>query len=136
MAKILPRPTALSQPYWDGAVEGALMLQQCADCSSWQFYPRIICTTCGGDKLEWKAASGGGCIASFTVVRRGISADYPAPYIVALVDLDEGPRMMTGLIEVAPEDVQVGKRVEVTFGDWSEDIRMPLFRLVGAGEGG
>jgi len=128
MTRILPRPTALSQPYWDGSREGSLRLQCCDDCAQFQFYPRLICSHCGGANLTWQSSSGKGQIASFTVVRKGISAAYPAPYIVALVDLEEGPRMMSGLVDVAPDSVKIGDPVEVTFAEWSDTISMPVFR--------
>jgi uncharacterized OB-fold protein len=129
MNRILPRPNALSQPYWDGCREGELRLQQCADCARFQFYPRIICSHCGGADLHWQAASGRGVLASFTVVERGISAAYPAPYVVALVDLDEGPRMMSQIVDPAPGRLRIGAAVEVAFENWSEDITLPVFRL-------
>ena len=130
MSRILTRPTALSQPYWDGCREGVLQLQQCRDCAEFQFYPRIMCSSCGGDNLNWQAVSGKGSVASYTIVRRGITADYPAPYVVALIDLHEGPRMMSSVIGVAAESVLVGLPVEVTFTDWSEEIAVPEFRPV------
>lgn len=128
MSRILPRPTALSQPYWDGCRKGVLLLQHCVDCGELQFYPRIICSSCGGGNLDWQASSGKGAVASFTIVQRGITAAYPAPYMVALIDLEEGPRMMSSLIDVAAEDVRVGLCVEVTFTDWSDEIAVPEFR--------
>jgi uncharacterized OB-fold protein len=130
MTRILPRPTALSQPYWDGCREGVLRLQQCADCARFQFYPRCICSHCAGTRLEWQTVSGRGVLASYTVVQRGISAAYPAPYVVALIDLAEGPRMMSSVIGAAPEELQVGAAVEVNFAEWSPDIDMPVFRLI------
>ncbi len=130
MSRILPRPTALSQPYWDSCRQGVLLLQQCQECGDFQFYPRIMCSSCGGDDLHWQAVSGKGSVASYTIVRRGITADYPAPYVVALIDLQEGPRMMSSLIGVAAESVRVGLPVEVTFTDWSDEIAVPEFRPV------
>ena len=128
MSRILPRPTALSQPYWDGCREGVLLLQHCQDCAEFQFYPRIMCSHCGGQNLAWTASTGRGLVASFTVVRRGVSAAYTAPYVVALIDLEEGPRMMSSVTAVAAEDVRVGLPVEVTFTGWSDDIAVPEFR--------
>jgi len=129
MNRILPRPTALSQPYWDGCREGILRLQQCGHCARFQFYPRIICSHCGGSQLRWQAASGRGVLASFTTVQRGISAAYPSPYVVALVDLEEGPRMMSQVIESVPARLHIGAPVEVAFQPWAEDITLPVFRL-------
>ena len=135
MSRILPRPTALSQPYWDACRKGELLLQRCLDCAEFQFYPRIMCSSCGGGNLEWQPSSGKGIVASFTVVQRGITTDYPAPYVVALIDLEEGPRMMSSLTGVAAEQVRVGAAVEVTFTDWSEDIAVPEFRPINQATG-
>ncbi len=130
MGKTLPPLTELSAPYFDGARDGKLRLQQCSECQQHQFYPRNICSHCGGDKLAWIDASGRGVIASFTVVRRAISDAYEAPYVIVLIDLEEGPRMMSSLIDADPDSVAIGDPVEVSFADWSEDITMPVFRTV------
>jgi uncharacterized OB-fold protein len=135
MTRILPRPTALSQPYWDGCREGVLRLQRCAECTRFQFYPRCICSHCHSNRLEWQAVSGRGVLASYTVVQRGISAAYPAPYVVALIDLAEGPRMMSSVIGAEPGQLRVGAAVEVSFVEWSPDIDMPVFRLIEYAEG-
>lgn len=135
MTRILPRPTALSQPYWDGCREGVLRLQRCAECTRFQFYPRCICSHCHSARLEWHAVSGRGVLASYTVVQRGISAAYPAPYVVALIDLAEGPRMMSSVIGAEPGQLRVGAAVEVSFVEWSPDIDMPVFRLIEYAEG-
>ena len=130
MGKTLPPLTELSAPYFDGARDGKLRLQQCSECKQHQFYPRNICSHCGGDQLAWIDASGRGVIASFTVVRRAISDAYEAPYVIVLIDLEEGPRMMSSLIDADPDSVAIGDPVEVSFADWSEDITMPVFRTV------
>ena len=70
-----------------------------------------------------------GRIASYTVVRRGVSADFEAPYVIALIDLEEGPRMMSQIIEADPEALAVGLSVTVDFAAWSEEITLPVFRL-------
>lgn len=126
-AKILPPDTELSRPFWEGCRVGELRLQHCSDCGCLQFYPRILCTQCHGNGLSWRAVSGRGRIASFTVVRRGISRAYAAPYIVVLIDLDEGPRMMSSLVNADPENVAVGDAVEVQFEAWGGDYKMPVF---------
>ncbi len=132
MDKILPRPTDISTPYWEGCQQGLLRLQSCNACGAHQFYPRLFCTRCQSQDLSWRDASGHGCIASFTVVRRGVSEAYPAPYVVALIDLEEGPRMMSHIIDADPETLAVGDPVEVTFQDWSEDMKLPVFRPTAA----
>ncbi|MEP1472603.1 MAG: Zn-ribbon domain-containing OB-fold protein [Halieaceae bacterium] len=130
MSKTLPPMSELAQPFFDGASKGELRLQQCRSCSKHQFYPRTICSHCSGGELDWTTASGDGVIASFTVVRRAVSAAYEAPYVVALIDLVEGPRMMSALIDVDPEAVTIGQAVTVAFAEWSDSISMPVFKLV------
>ncbi len=129
--KIQPRPTALSEPYWQGCREGELRMQFCSACHRYQFYPRVMCSACGAPELEWRALSGRGRIASFTVVRRAVSAAYEAPYIVALIDVEEGPRLMSHVVEVEAEDprLRVGAPVSVEFRDWSDEVAMPVFRI-------
>jgi len=127
--RILPAVTGLAAPYFDGAREGVLRLQRCHDCRIWQFYPRSLCTACGSRALAWEAASGRGRIASFTVVRRPLSAAYEAPCIVALIDLAEGPRMMSQIIGAAPESMAVGAAVDVRFAPWSDTVVLPVFQL-------
>ena len=103
IAKILPPATELSRPFWEGCRAGELRLQHCGDCGRFQFYPRTVCSHCDSTALTWRAVSGNGRIASFTVVRRAISFAYDAPYVVALIDLEEGPRMMSSVVGVDPE---------------------------------
>ena len=128
--KILPPSTALTETYWAGCREGELRLQQCDACGKFQFYPRVLCAHCGHRDLSWRRASGRGAVASYSVVHRPISDAYPAPLIIALVDLEEGPRMMSSLVDIAPEEVQVGAVVQADFFPWSEEISMPVFRVV------
>ena len=134
MERIQPqRIDGLAEPYFAGCREGQLRLQHCAACGHWQFYPRPFCTACGADSPAWEAASGRGTIASFSVVRRALSPAYEAPYTVALVDLAEGPRMMSVIVDCEPEAVQVGASVSVAFEPWSADLSLPVFRLAEKG---
>jgi len=132
MSKILPRPTKTSEPYWQGCREHELRLQKCSACQQVQFYPRIMCSRCQHQSLGWIVASGLGEIASFSVVRRGVSEAYATPYIVALIDLEEGPRMMSHVVGATPDSIAVGDAVTVDFEDWSDEIVMPVFRVVNA----
>ena len=129
--KIQPRPTTVSEPYWQGCSDKELRLQFCTSCNKHQFYPRIVCSTCGSSELEWQKASGQGTIASFTVVRRGVSEAYTAPYLVALIDLAEGVRMMSQVLTSKPDDgrLRVGANVAVSFVAWSPDMTVPVFTL-------
>ena len=129
MQRTLPPVTELTQPYWDGCNNGELRLQRCNDCGRHQFYPRIVCSHCTSTNLEWAGASGAGKIASFTVVRRAISKAYEAPYIVALIDLAEGVRMMSMVVDADIESVSIGDAVSVDFETWSEELSLPVFRI-------
>ncbi|MEQ8857076.1 MAG: Zn-ribbon domain-containing OB-fold protein [Pseudomonadales bacterium] len=130
--RIEPTPTPLSEPYWAGCRAGELRLQHCEGCRRHQFYPRLMCSHCGSRDLSWQQASGRGTVASFTVVRRGVSAAYPAPYVVALIDLPEGVRMMSTLVDVDPESVRIGDPVQVAFESVNEVIALPVFRPASA----
>jgi len=131
VTKIQPKPTFVSEPYWQGCRDKELSLQFCNSCNKHQFYPRIICATCGNSELEWQKASGHGTIGSFTVVRRGVSEAYTAPYVVALIDLEEGVRMMSQVLTSNPDDsrLRVGANVTVAFVAWSTEMMVPVFTL-------
>jgi len=130
MEKITPIPTPTSQPYFDGCRTGELRIQFCEHCESYQFYPRVLCAGCGSESLEWRTASGRGTIASFTIVRRAVSKAYEVPYVVALIDLVEGVRLMSHIVDVDVEHVRVGQSVTVHFEPWGGDVTLPVFRLL------
>lgn len=118
--------TALAQPADIGAEEyyhqllakGVLAIQQCTGCEQYVFYPRMLCPHCGGEALRWQTASGLGTVYSTTVVRR--RPDRGGDYNVALIDLDEGVRMMSRVDEVAPEAVTIGMRVQSQITEGAE----------------
>lgn len=128
--KFLPQPTVETEPYWQGCREGRLLLQRCTACGHWQFFPRLFCVVCEQRELEWQQASGRGTVESFTVVHVPLSEAYAGdvPYPVALIRLEEGPRMMANLVECAPEDVRIGLPVEVTWERRTETVVIPQFR--------
>ena len=114
---MLPRPTADSAPYWTAAARGELCYQACDACSRAVFPPRRQCPVCGGP-LDWRVASGGGVIHSWTRVERAPNAAFKAkvPYYLVLVDLVEGPRLMLNLRGVTdPGAVTIGAAVRIVF---------------------
>ena len=127
--KALPPISPESEAYWRGCKEGKLLLQKCGSCGHVQFYPRLLCTQCAGDALDWHEASGMGVVKSFTIIRRAVSAAYEpdAPYIVALIELAEGPTMMSNVVGSAPETVAIGMPVQVGFEAFSEEVSVPVF---------
>jgi uncharacterized OB-fold protein len=124
--RAFPVPDAVTQPFWEGVAEGVLRLQRCGTCGRHVFYPRAVCPFCMSAELAWVEASGVGRVHSFTVVHRA-PAEYrdEVPYVVALVDLDEGVRMMTRLVDVEPAAVRVDMPVEVAIRG---EPRLPYFR--------
>lgn len=127
--KPVPTPTFETRPYWQGCKQRELRIQRCAACGHKQFFPRLYCTNCFSDRVEWMKASGRATITTFTIVRRPVSPAFAddVPYVVALVKLDEGPTMMTNITGCAPEQVAIGMPVAVTFEDWTEEIAIPQF---------
>ena len=118
-----PVPDADTKPYWDGIADGELRLQRCEGCGAAVFYPRAVCPHCFGAPLTWFTARGTGQVYSYTMVHRafGEFADQ-APFTVALVDLDEGVRMMTRIVDAAPGQVEIGLPFE-----------LPVRQIAGAG---
>lgn len=129
MRPIPPATSELTQHWFAACREGRLLLQRCRCCERFQFYPRTICAHCHSAAPEWVEAAGLGSIASFTVVRRAISPACVAPYVIALVDLAEGPRMMTRIVACQPEELRIGRAVRVRFEPWADDTLMPVFTL-------
>lgn len=129
MDKFLPRPTPESAPFWQGCRDHKLLLQYCVACGKHQFYPRVICANCMSEQLEWREASGRGTVETYTIVTRAVSDAYAAdvPYIIALITLEEGPRLMSNVIGCDVESVKCGLAVEVVFERWSDEITMPKF---------
>jgi uncharacterized OB-fold protein len=131
-----PRPAPIpdhdSAPYWTALHEGKLLVQKCQDCGEFQLYPRDRCLACRGP-VAFVEASGRGTIYSFTVIRQNYARPFRdwIPYVVALVELEEGPRLMTNLIDCDPEVLQVGDAVEARFEAVSEEAGIALFTPVG-----
>ena len=127
-----PVPDADSAPYWAAAHDGRLVVQRCERCGAYQLYARDRCLACRGP-VAWVEASGRGTVYSFTVIRQNYSRPFRdwIPYVVALVDLEEGPRLMTNIVGCAPEDVHVGLAVHATFEAVSDDAGIALFTPAG-----
>lgn len=128
MLRTQPVQTPFTKPWFAACRSGRLLIQHCRACGHYQFYPRTFCTNCSTtEQPAWVEAQGAGTVASFTIVHRAVSEAYNAPFIVALVDLEEGPRMMTHLVNCDPEVVHIGMPVRVAFESWSGDVDMPVF---------
>ncbi len=123
--------SALDKEFQAGCARGELRLQHCSACGHTQFYPRIICAACGNDALSWVAANGPGTVASFTKVRQAIDPKFKdlLPYVVALIDLQEGPRMMSVIIDADVDTLQIGDSVTLDFMPWGDDALRPVFKV-------
>lgn len=132
MSSTIPTPPKApwAEPYWEAARRGQLRLQFCPDCQRHVFYPRLYCPHCAGAALEWVDACGRATLYSFTEVRSNAPSSFldRMPFIIAIVDLEEGVRMMSGLVEYQPDAVQCGMPLELTFDPVSDELTLPKFR--------
>jgi uncharacterized OB-fold protein len=125
----LPHPDAMTAPYWTGARARKLLMPYCTDCGKPHFYPRSLCPHCGSARLEWKQVSGAGTLYSYTIVNRAPSPAFApdVPYIVGIVELDEGPHLMSNVVGCAPDAAKIGMKLKVEFRDAGEDTVLPVF---------
>lgn len=128
-----PRPDTrgAGKAYWKAAGEGRLDIPRCRSCGQVHWYPRVHCPHCGAAELEWMTASGHGRIHTFTVVRNSGDPYFKTkvPYVLAMIDLDEGVRIMSNLPDCDPASVRVGAEVDVFFEKVDDDVAVPLFKL-------
>jgi hypothetical protein len=115
----------LSREFWEAARQHRLLLQRCDRCGHHQYIPRPFCVSCDADSLRWVESGGAGAIYSVTVTRREVLPDRPVPYVVALVELDEGPRLLAN-IEGIPHDI--GTRVRLFWRDRPDGPPVPAFK--------
>jgi uncharacterized OB-fold protein len=129
--RFVPQPTPETQPFWDGTKTGELRLQRCDACAHTYFPPRPFCPKCAGRKVSWFKASGRATLYSYVIHHRPTPGFTP-PYSIAVVELAEGPRMMTNIINCAqtPEALQLDMPVEVVFTKLSDAIALPQFQPI------
>jgi uncharacterized OB-fold protein len=125
---ILPAVTPLTQPYWDAARQRRLVFQQCRACGTNWHPPMPRCPHCHAADIDWRASVGTGTIFTYTIVHH---PTHPAfadkiPYVVAVVELDEGPRIVTNIKRCEAGDVRCGMRVSIFFEDVSLDVTLPM----------
>jgi uncharacterized OB-fold protein len=125
----LPTPDLETQPFWDGARADKLLIRRCLDCLKTHFYPRPFCPTCWSTNVEWMEASGRATLYTWSVVHRN---DLPpfgdrVPYVAAVVELEEGPRMITNVVESEFDSLEVGMALRVAYQPISDDVTIPVF---------
>lgn len=127
--RIIPKPTPETQHFWDGAKQGELRLQQCNSCEKIYFPPRPFCPECGSRDVKVIKASGKARLYSY-IINHLPAPGFDGPFAVAVVELEEGPRMMSNILECeqTPEALQLDMPLEVTFEKLSDDIMLPQFK--------
>ena len=128
--KPLPRPSAVSLPFWQAAKRHELHIQRCGSCGAYVFYPREVCAECLSSDLTWIKVSGRGTVYSYTIAQ---APTHPAfaedvPYIVAIVELTEGPHITTNITGCKPDAVRIGMPVIATFDEVTPDMTLVKFR--------
>jgi len=132
MSGFIPKPIldSDSRPFWEGLQKRELWIQQCNDCHQHIFYPRSICPHCFSEEINWLKSVGTGKIYSYTVVHRAIGPfKEQVPFVVAIVELDEGVRMMTRIKEDSRQ-ISIDQKVKIFFENVDEDLTLPYFELV------
>jgi len=130
----VPEVNPETEPFWAATARGELLVKQCEECASLIWYPRSVCPDCGSLRTRWRPVSGRGRVYSYTVNHRG-EGPYRdcGPYVLAYVELDEGPRLMTNIVaadggRLGDGELAVGLPVEVAFHDTGEGSALPRFR--------
>lgn len=118
-----------SQPFWDGCARGELLLQRCSQCGAYRHPPSSVCPECLSDACTWETASGLGSVYTYSIVRQALGKDWEGrvPYVVAVIELDEGPKILSDVVNVAPEEVTIDMPVVVVFDRIDEANVLPLF---------
>ena len=125
----VPRPSHVSQPYWDGCREGELRFQRCSACGTVVFQPSVICSACLGRDLRWEASSGRGRLYSWTVVWRPQTPAFQVPYAPAIVEMEEGYHLVTAVIGCEPGDLRADLPVTIEFHPAGNDVVLPYARV-------
>lgn len=123
----LPAVTALTQPFWNAAAQGRLLLPRCNACGQHFFRPEVACTHCFATDWQWAEASGRGTLYSWTAVHRAPAPGFAVPLLLAVVELAEGPAMFSNLVGCAPPEIRIGMALRVRFEQVAAAIHLPRF---------
>lgn len=130
----IPKPKPESLPFWKGCREEQFLLQYCDACGRINWFPRDYCVGCGGHRFTWKPAAGEGILETYTIVYRAMNPAWESevPYMLGMVKLKEGIRMVTRITSHKGEDTPMGAKVRVKFVPAGKDIKLPFFEVVDA----
>ena len=132
--KPLPRALhpELTKPFWEAAKRRELIIPRCKSCGELFWYPRELCPNCAAMNIEWQRVTGKGRVYTFTVVRQPQDAEFneDVPYIYAIIQMDEGIRMISNVVGCPVEDVKIDMPVEVTFDDVTPEWTLPKFKPI------
>jgi len=117
--------------YWEGINRHELVFQRCKECGAWRHPPRPVCPKCRSFEKEWAPSTGKGTVYSWVTYQESPHPGFKAPYSVVLVEMEEGVRLVSNMVDIKPEDVSIGMPVEVVFEDIAEGLTLPKFRKVG-----
>nr|WP_294521989.1 Zn-ribbon domain-containing OB-fold protein [uncultured Rhodopila sp.] len=128
--KPVPVPDEISEPFFDGARQGRLMLQHCSACDGWSFPVRERCPHCFSAGLQWRQASGRGSLYTFTIMHQVMNPGFASavPYNIAQIDLAEGVRMTSNIVSTGNEALRIGMPLEVVFEEADGNVSLPKFR--------
>jgi len=128
--KPLPRADIISKDFWEAAKRHELIVQRCQQCNEHILYPRQICPRCLSSKLEWVKVSGKGRIYTHSVIYQPAHPGFvnDIPYVLAIIELDEGPRILSNIVECVPEDVKVDMPVTAVFDDVTPEVTLIKFK--------
>jgi uncharacterized OB-fold protein len=128
--KPIPEIQPWTEGFWKGTKQHKLLIQECQDCKAKIFYPKKVCSECWSPNLGWIEANGKGKVYTFTVMLDMVEPKFwgDIPYVLAMVDLEEGIRMMTRVVNCEPEEVRIGMPVEVVFEDINDQCALPFFQ--------
>jgi len=126
----LPTPDMVTQPWWDATAASRLLVVRCHDCGEVHYYPRPFCPVCGSESVSWQEASGDATLYTWSVVYQNDLPPFAdkVPYVAAIVDLAEGPRMMTNIVGCGFDRLRIGMPLHVEFEDIGEGFHIPVFR--------
>ncbi|RLC72401.1 MAG: hypothetical protein DRI26_03045 [Chloroflexi bacterium] len=129
-SKPLPVITAETREFWQGCKRHELVFQRCKDCGTYRHYPRPMCPSCGSWNVEWAKVSGKGKVYTYIIAHQPFHPAFvnDVPYAVVVVELEEGVRLVSNIVDCKPEDIYIGMPVEVIFDDVTEEVTLPRFR--------